>query len=234
MKSVLNSLFNGIRKNKMVSSALQNKYVLYIVATLAAFNVLGYASVYEYRSLLFFVILATLVSLYSKNMIVILAVAIIGTNLLFAGYSQKRFYVVEGFENKEETEGFEAEQKEEENFEAEQKEKSEKSGFSQRDVPNSVPSRVNEEPEDRIGKRVDYASTVEKAYDNLENILGSSGMKNLTQDTQKLIKQQQSLMGTLEQMKPLISMAKNSMKDMDTDKMKEQMANATKMLEKFK
>lgn len=232
MKSVVNSLLNAVGKNKFVSSALKNKYVLYIVSALAILNVFGYLALYEYRSLLFFVFLAILTSLYSKNMIVVLAVAVLGTNLLFAGYSQKRFYVVEGFTSDASgNEAFATEEKEE--FENEEEKETESDAFTQKNVPDSMPARVNQSAEDRIGKRVDYASTVEKAYDNLENILGGSGMKNLTADTQKLIKQQKTLMGTLQQMKPLISMAKESMNSMNPKEMETQMEQAKKMLQTF-
>lgn len=232
MKSVVNSLLNAFGKNKFISSALKNKYVLYIVSTLAILNVFGYLALYEYRSLLFFVFLAILTSLYSKNMIVVLAVAVLGTNLLFAGYSQKRFYVVEGFTSDASgNEAFATEEKEE--FENAEEKETESDAFTQKNVPDSMPARVNQSAEDRIGKRVDYASTVEKAYDNLENILGGSGMKNLTADTQKLIKQQKTLMGTLQQMKPLISMAKESMNSMNPKEMETQMEQAKKMLQTF-
>ena len=51
---------------------------------------------------------------------------------------------------------------------------------------------------------VDYASTVEEAYDNLNNILGSDGINNLTKDTQKLMKQQMQLTQAMSNMQPLM------------------------------
>lgn len=41
--------------------------------------------------------------------------------------------------------------------------------------------------------RIDYASTVEDAYDDLNKILGGNGIKQLTDDTQNLMKQQMNL-----------------------------------------
>ena len=43
------------------------------------------------------------------------------------------------------------------------------------------------------GNRIDYAATVEEAYDDLNKILGSDGIKNLTEDTKKLADQQKNL-----------------------------------------
>jgi hypothetical protein len=54
------------------------------------------------------------------------------------------------------------------------------------------------------GYNVDYASTIEDAYDELNKILGSDGIKRLTGDTQKLMKQQLQLAESMKSMKPLM------------------------------
>ncbi len=51
------------------------------------------------------------------------------------------------------------------------------------------------------GNRIDYASTLEQAYDNIENIVGEDGVRGLTDQTKSLMHQQKELM--------------NNMKDMD-------------------
>jgi hypothetical protein len=51
---------------------------------------------------------------------------------------------------------------------------------------------------------IDYASTIEDAYDELNNILGSDGIKNLTTDTQNLMKQQKQLTEAMTQIQPLM------------------------------
>ena len=53
--------------------------------------------------------------------------------------------------------------------------------------------------------RVDYASTIEDAYGQLNQILGSEGIKRLTDDTQNLLKQQIQLADAMKSMGPLIS-----------------------------
>ena len=55
------------------------------------------------------------------------------------------------------------------------------------------------------GYNVDYASTIEDAYDELNKILGSDGIKRLTNDTQKLMKQQLQLAESMKGMQPLIA-----------------------------
>lgn len=55
------------------------------------------------------------------------------------------------------------------------------------------------------GYNVDYASTIEDAYDELNKILGSDGIKRLTNDTQGLMKQQLQLAESMKSMQPLIA-----------------------------
>jgi hypothetical protein len=62
--------------------------------------------------------------------------------------------------------------------------------------------------------KIDYASTIEAAYDDLNNILGSDGIKRLTSDTQGLMKQQMQLAKSMEGMGPLIEGIKPMMEQM--------------------
>ena len=56
--------------------------------------------------------------------------------------------------------------------------------------------------------RIDYASTMESAYDNLDKILGSDSIGKLTNDTQKLMTKQQQLFDTMQTMVPALEQAK--------------------------
>ena len=63
--------------------------------------------------------------------------------------------------------------------------------------------------------RIDYASTVEDAYDDLNKILGGDGIKKLTDDTQKLMKQQMQLADAMKSMTPLMEQAQGLLKGFD-------------------
>jgi len=63
--------------------------------------------------------------------------------------------------------------------------------------------------------RIDYASTLEGAYDNLDKILGSDGINKLTGDTQKLMSQQQKLFDTMQNMAPMLEDAKKMLAGFD-------------------
>ena len=60
-----------------VSKLLTNKYFLYFIVFLAASNVLGYLVTNKVNAVIFFALVAFLTSNFSKNMTVILLVAIV-------------------------------------------------------------------------------------------------------------------------------------------------------------
>ena len=73
-----------MKLNKTVNKVLTNKYVLYAVLFLAITNVLGYLMVKDFESLALFISLGLITSYFSKNMIIIMGVAMFGTNVVFA------------------------------------------------------------------------------------------------------------------------------------------------------
>ena len=166
-----------------MENLLQNKYVLYLVLFIAITNILGYLAIEDFRSLMVFIAVAALASHFSKNMIVVLGSALIGTNILYASSRMR-----EGMKNKEKEED---------------KKETEKEGASNSEIKKAVKARETlqmkavtteeDEEEDDSGvktDRIDYGATMELAYDNLNKMLGEGGMKNLTKDTQGLMDQQ--------------------------------------------
>ena len=97
-------------------SLLHNCYVMYFVLFLAVADLLVLSVAREYVFILIFVLVAYLTSFFSKNMMVILVVAIVATNVLRSG---SKFS--EGLENAEEEE----EEKPVENLENAEEEKPE-------------------------------------------------------------------------------------------------------------
>jgi hypothetical protein len=198
-----------------VSKILTNKWVLNIVSILAFLNVIGYMVMGNFNNVLFFIVLAGLVRYFSKNMIIILGVPLVIVNL-FA--MNQTYYNVEGMENKKE----------------EVKEEVEKDNNAQEPTVEEDPvvsSNVTDEKSGfEVGRKknasskIDYAATIEDAYDDLNKILGSDGIKNLTDDTQRLMKQQMQLAESMKSMAPMIDKmlpmaekAKEMMSSMDKD-----------------
>ena len=65
--------------------------------------------------------------------------------------------------------------------------------------------------DDGAANRIDYASTLEQAYDNIENIIGEDGVRGLTDQTKSLMNQQKLLMQNMKEMGPLLKSAEGFM-----------------------
>jgi hypothetical protein len=283
------------------SKLLTNKYFLYFIVFLAVTNVLGYLASNKLNAVIFFALVGFLASNFSKNMSVILLVAIVATNLLMANKSMR-----EGLENATMTDEQKATAQASMQAAAEDKKASmqetddtvgadklnmvdpqlgsglsklkaaKSSGDAKADLesnaqakkatvmeegesdevfedmehkpiidPNNRETKRTTEPETfkahtstsnkkksgfnnikggsslsnaapvNGNTRIDYATTLEDAYTNLEGILGSDGIGKLTNDTQKLMSQQQKLFDTMNNMVPMIETAKNMMDSLD-------------------
>ena len=207
--------------NSTVSKLLTNKWVLNIVSILAFLNVIGYMVMGNFNNVLFFIVLAVLVRYFSKNMIIILGIPLVIVNLFAMNQTD---YNVEGMENKKKEEKEEPEMEDDvEGLTVEEKESVEEDPV--------VSSNVNDEKSGfEVGRKknasskIDYAATIEDAYDDLNKILGSDGIKNLTEDTQRLMKQQMQLAESMKSMAPMVEKmlpmaekAKEMMSSMDKD-----------------
>ena len=258
------------------SKLLTNKYFLYFIVFLAVSNVLGYLVTNKINAVIFFALICLLMANFSKNMIVVLIVAIIATNLLMVNGKMR-----EGMENAEGTTELTDEQKQNIKTEVQQDVqaiKAKRASASAAPVPSTTdetsttdapaststttaatttppavtrpnaaalkakvqgtnastaedveegfaPAGVGQSGNKRgaLGgpakpSRIDYATTLEDAYDNLDKILGSGGMKNLSADTEKLMNQQKSLFESMNSMMPLVGKAQDMLKGFDMDK----------------
>ena len=199
-----------MKLNSTVSKILTNKWVLNIVAFLAFLNVIGYAIMGNLNNAAFFIVLAVLVRYFSKNMIIVLGVPLILVNLFNFKNGSYQFEGIEGMENNTDGASDKSSQKNILNKALEDKNKKDTPII----VPNDggvVSSNVADDKSGfEVGRRknggskIDYATTIEDAYDQLNQILGSDGVKSLTDDTQKLMQQQMELAKSMEAMTPLI------------------------------
>jgi hypothetical protein len=215
-----------MKLNSVISKFLTNKLVLHIVSFLALFNVIGYMVIGSYKIVLYFIILAFLIRYFSKNMIVVLGIPLILVNMIALNGNS----YFEGLENKDD-----------DKKEDKKEDKKDPTGI-QNAVSTAVKDATGEsviesskEKKDhfevgRKGHKIDYATTIEDAYDQLNGILGKDGIKNLTADTERLMKQQAQLAGSLKDMGPLMekmgpmmdqvnSMMENMPKDQGNDVM---------------
>jgi hypothetical protein len=109
------------------------------------------------------------------------------------------------------------EKKDEDDDEGDNKDKKKKNGFKM----NNKQGMTKLSPANYDGKkgsdndgpanRIDYASTLEQAYDNIENIIGEDGVRGLTDQTKSLMNQQKMLMQNMKEMGPLLKSAEGFM-----------------------
>ena len=148
----------------------------------------------------YFVVLGLITSYFSKNMIIVLAVPIVLVGL-FSGLNR----VKEGMETKPSEEGDDDEESDDKKAKNAKKEKK-----PVKKTDNVVKAKNENESFEvkrnrhKKGTDIDYAATVENAYDELNKILGGDGVKNLTEDTNRLMEQQMKLAEAMESFGPMM------------------------------
>lgn len=242
-----------------------NRYFLYAVTGIAALNLLAYLAMRRYNAALFFALVGLVTYHFSKNMAVVLLVAMFSTAVFTSG----RFAIVEGMEDGTTPPAttspdsgtaaaaptttrpvLSAAMERAKNTHpdiASVSDALENDPSKVQEVKDRLKGRVNAaaaanpgsgttgtEPVgagERVGGRakggsggvlgngkgakLDYAATLSEAYDNLDKMLGSDGIKQLSNDTQKLMQQQQNLFGTMEQFVPILENAQNMLNKLD-------------------
>lgn len=230
----LTTKVNKLLKKMKLNKILQSKFLLYVVAIIALVYVVQLLNEGNNNLVAVFVVIALLSSYFSKNMIVNLGIAIVATILVGSAN-----ILQEGFDDKEgmghnKKEGLREKQAyilnvDDECVKASKEDCAEgecytnnkcTEKFGQRSVPKSTPASVDGKPE-KPGDRIDYASTLELAYDNLQDMLGEGGVKGLTDETKRLVSQQQNLMESLKTMTPVLKTAKKTLEQMELPDMKD-------------
>jgi small-conductance mechanosensitive channel len=193
-----------------IKSLLRDKNVLYIVAFLAATNVLSYLMAGNYESIVFFGVVGYLATYYSKNMIVILLISMLTTNLLLGTRMLKR-----------NVEAMTTKRKEKKNEEEEN---------STEEMSNE---KANKKVKEKMQPNIDYAATLEQAYDNLDNLIGQDGIKKMGEQTERLATKQKELMQNIEAMAPMLQKAGSMLKAMPLEGLGNLQTNVTDALNKL-
>ena len=191
---------------------LTNKLVLHIVFAIAFLTMLGYLMTNRIDSIVYFVVLALITSYFSKNMIIILGVPVILVNLFMSKGN------IEGFSDKS-TSSTDTNAKSLKTTSDKMKAMNNNDNNNDNNTDKNMSPPVkevnakrknNEEAfeikrnKNKSGFDIDYASTVEDAYDELNKIIGGDGIKKLTSDTQNLMQQQLKLAEAMKGMTPMI------------------------------
>ena len=173
---------------KSFSKFLVNPLALKVVSAIAIINFLGYLILGNTTAVIYFILIGLVVSYFSKNMVLILGVPLLIVNLLAVGKK-----TAEGFNRMRE--GMQPKEKKKEGTTPMTKEKKKTKSDESFEVGRK---------KGKGGYNIDYASTVEDAYDELNKIIGGDGVKRLTADTQGLMKQQLQLTEAMKGMEPMV------------------------------
>jgi hypothetical protein len=186
---------------KTVNKALTNKCVLYVVTFFAVINLLAYLSIPNFTSVIFFILVAYLTQYFSKNMIVILLIAMISTSILF-NIQNGRTQTREGLENPDEDEDAD----EDANKNKTAKIKALENMNTSDDEPTSDPS-------------INQSNTAKAGYESIQDMIGEAGVKNLGKDTDDLMNRQKQLQESMEALKPMMLTANSMLANLDINTM---------------
>lgn len=221
-----------------VSKLLTNRYVLYLVALLALFNVIGYMMMDKTQIVILFILIGYLMTHFSKNMVIVLLVPLVLVNLLTSGMMMKEGFS-EGGPGDSTTDTTTSATPAPSATPTANNTNAASDASSTTNTTNSILAcGESEKFDEKTGKcvatgataetfasaggrkgssRVDMGSTLEQAYDDLNSVLGSDGIKNLTADTQNLMKQQLHLAEAMKEMGPLMQQAQSMLKTLNID-----------------
>ena len=205
-----------------VRSLLKDQNVLYVTLFIAITNMFAYLMFRQFDAIIFFAIVSIIASYFSKNMIIIMLAALVSTNLAISIKMIGK--VREGLETMKKADEKEK-PKPTQNIKPKPKQKTNnkpepictgdnclKGKGTEKFTQQLRPARINAADGEDDGDfeshpSVDYASTLESAYDNLDKLLSSDAINNMSEDTHRLAEKQQMLMGNINKLQPMMEKA---------------------------
>jgi len=201
-----------------VDKLLNDKNVLYVVFALAILNLMGYLLVQNTEAIVFFLIVGFLSTYFSKNMIIVLIIAMVSTSIFT---STRGRYVKEGMRTSRAAPKEEADKKDDKSMDSAKKSDKDKKKMPSDSEMDKAEDDEADEPEAMSNKsntkknRLDYAGNLAEAYNNLQKTIGKGGIKALTGQTETLLNQQKNLMDNIKGMEPFIKTAESFMSKLD-------------------
>lgn len=202
---------------------LENKFVLYLVFFLALVTVFSYIVTNNYPPVLLFLLIAILTYYFSKNMIIILGAAIVGTHVVSLINGTNIFTNNLGVKPRE---GFDGESG------TKKKNSTQKSGFANQTL---TPAALNLPSVDNLASKDDAAKKAEKAYDLLESSLGGANeggtdIKNIAGSTKDLLGKQVELMDQMKQITPILQQTMGLVNNLDLSSLTEMADKVSKLI----
>jgi DNA repair ATPase RecN len=209
---------------------LTNKYVLYFVAFLSIINILSYFFESKFGAIGFFALVAFLMFYFTSNLIIVLGVSLLATNLL--GVLAELFTPVHLFNNKNKKENFE-------NLTEEEKERNQENNAKIKELQNKLGSTsskisgiTNTPPKPKgdwkaaqanyseqmpenmtnmddtaidMSKKADDFKKNQDVNDFLQSNITSKNLENIQQKTTALLNEQNKMMQQISDLGPILN-----------------------------
>jgi len=185
------------------NAILHNKYVLYFIFIIALSNLLTLVYTYDYYSASIFVLIGFLTSFFSKNMIVILSIAIAFTNIIKYGAKA-------GVEGMTSDESDELDDNEKEKSDASEKEK-EKEKIKSNKKESS--KKQDTDTKESLSVETNDGSNKEK-FEQDKNVVYTSEEDKDVDKTDKMILSQEKILKSMNKYKPLLDTLQGITKNM--------------------
>jgi flagellar biosynthesis GTPase FlhF len=238
----------GAKVQSNFMSVANNKYFMYIMLFLGISTLLGFLSVRNFNAVILFVVVAFAMRYFTKNMGIIMLVAVILSNIISVKST------IEGMANNESKDVESDSDSEDDDDEDKKAAASNKAPASKNTVASKkAASKVaasnkalqeilngqkntNQKKETESMAPIDYKmskdvevdeddddaidvqSTQQAAYNNLNKLIGDGGFSKMTKDTEKLMSQQENLAKAMESIGPLVQNAEKMMQGLNLDK----------------
>lgn len=210
-----------------IMKLLKDVRVLYVVVFLAITNLIGYLISENYNAVLFFLLVSIIIRFFNHNKTIILGSALILTNLLIGGKIIKESFGGKNYKKKHSDQ-----------------DKNKTTGGGSSNTKSGM-ANIHEDENDKEdknqymdnqekmasgkGSQLDYAGTIESAYDNLDKLLSSDALKNMTADTQRLAEKQKRLMGSIKNLEPMMNQANKLLEGLDMSSINSMMGKISNM-----
>lgn len=174
-----------------------NDKVTNIIFFVSVLNILGFIFMHNFDAVIAFVLFGLMSAYFSQDLKVILGVPLVLVNFI---YILRNRGIFEGMENATKNKNSPNQNAEKDNAE---KKNAKVSGHGST-IPEPKEEPFSGASGKKNGFRIDYATSLTNQYKDLNNILGSANIQQLTKDSKDLLNQQEQLTKAMEGMAPLV------------------------------
>ncbi len=229
--------------SSVLKNMLKSKVVLYSTVVVFLVNIVALMISKKFVSVILFCLTSFAINYYNKNMIVVLLGSLLVANLyviisaLFGkkeGMTENKRKSKDNKHNTVSKNSIDTKVKKSDNSKkcvgANCKKNKTGTGAGQSTL-TPASTEGFEDDDDEEDTKVDYASTLENAYSNLNKLLNSDAINSMTKDTQRLAKNQEALMGNINKLEPMMQKAGAMLNGLDLSNIDGMLAGLSGKLE---